>query len=150
MANETTRSRPRSGLLLGCTALPVLLLVIGLALPRLLHRSAQRQLEKVIGPMQKERFSRPQQPPNAPGPRLLAATGRIQLSTKEDALLKKRTRAGLSGARTDRSALVPLLEKHRKSLDQAYALEAGASSLNIEYTVPDVKFPNLLQELHLA
>jgi hypothetical protein len=152
MANEpqTNRRRPRSGLLLGCIVLPVLLLVTLLTLPSFLHHSAKTKLEKWVGPLGREHFVRPQEPPSAPGPRLLAAAQRIQLSDTERDLLKKSARAGLPGARADRSALVPLLEKHRESLDQAYALEAGASSLNIDYTVPDVTFPNFLQELNLA
>jgi hypothetical protein len=64
--------------------------------------------------------------------------------------LKKSARAGLSGARANRSALVPLIEKHRASLDQVYALEAGASSLNIDYAARDVDFPSLLKERDLA
>jgi hypothetical protein len=130
--------------------LPALLLVIALTLPSLLHHSAQKELEKWVGPLGGEHFVRPQAPQSAPGPRLLTAARRIQLSDRERDLLKKSARAGLSGARANRSALVPLIEKHRESLDQAYALEAGASSLNIDYAARDVDFPNLLQARDLA
>jgi len=142
--------RKRRKILWGCAALLLLLIPAALALPWLLYRIAHARLEKAVGPLRAEGFVLPTAPPTAAGPRLLAATRRVQLSEPETKLLGKSSREGLSAALANRPQLMALFAKNREPLQQACSLEAGPSSLNIDYIVEDAELPNFLPELFLA
>jgi hypothetical protein len=135
---------------LGCAALFALVLAIAVALPWLLGRTAQARLEKAVGPLRAERFMLPAAPPGAPGPRLLAALRTVWVSKAEKELLGRSARAGFPGALAERSRLTALLAQQEDALGEVCALDAGASSLNIDYTAEDVQFPNFLPALHVA
>jgi len=140
----------RRKILWGCAATLVTALALLLALPWILYRVAHARLEQAAGPLRLARFNLPRMPPDSPGPRLLAASGRLRLSDPESGFLARTARAGLPGARAERSRLPALFAANREALDQIYALDAGPSSLNIDYAQPDVQTPKLFPELCLA
>jgi hypothetical protein len=142
--------RKRRRLFVGLILLVALLLAGGLALPWLLYGFEHARLEREAGPLRLERFARPGMPPGNPAAWWLEAGARVRLAGTELKDVGDAARGGISAIRAKRPQFAVLLERNREALHRVLALEDGPSSLNLDYTLPEPKFPNLFPQLLLA
>jgi hypothetical protein len=132
LARRTWKSRLGRWLILS-GALIALLAVLACFSGPIAYRIATARFEREAGPLSAARFAPPRLPASNPGPQLLRAGERTQMSGDDSKFLNGEIKKGPAAVLAQRVWITQLLDRNQEAIHLLYTLGDAPSSVGIDY-----------------